>query len=347
MCFHFHENRLFFALKKVKDFMVRWARQGVEVGGRIFPLSKERILIAMSLRAILAISLIFCAGLFISYFFLAVSPPKTPLPSTQAKSAVEKTAERVDPAAGDFSEKDNAQLYVSMESVRSMVKGKQDILLIDVRSRDAFEKSRLPGSIRIPLYALKTKAFLKDKPLVLVSDGYPNRQLERTCRELRVAGFARLSILNGGLRYWLQKNGLIEGDVFASHEAIRLSAMEFFSQKDAPEWLVITVSPSATGPSQPLIPGALHLPWEGNPSKFATALKAIFDNRVKSPLTALLVCDESGEKYESIERAVQQVKIGKVFYLDGGVKAYQAFLEQQALLRQPRKEKLKRCATCP
>jgi rhodanese-related sulfurtransferase len=228
-----------------------------------------------------------------------------------------------------------------------MLKRKQDILFIDVRGREAFEKFRLPESIRIPIYALKTKAFLKDKPLVLVSEGYPNHELERTCRELRAAGFARLSILNGGLRYWLQQNGPIEGDAFAAHEVSRVPAIDFFSQKDAPEWLVVTVSPSAAGSSQPLIPGAMHLPWEGNPSKFASALKAITDNGVKSPRLSVLVCDESGDRYESIERAVQQAKIGKVFYLKGGMKSYQAFLEQQALLRQPRKEEVKRCATCP
>jgi rhodanese-related sulfurtransferase len=326
--------------------LIRCACRGMEVGGRLYLLVKERIMTAMSLRGILAISLIFCACLFISYFFLAVSPPKTPLPSTLEKSASEKTGERVDQAAGNSSEKDRAHLYVSMESVLSMLKRKQDILFIDVRGREAFEKFRLPGSIRIPLYALKTKAFLKDKPLVLVSEGYPNLALEQTCRELRVAGFAQLSILNGGLRYWQQRKGPIEGDAFASHEVNRIPAMDFFSQKDSPEWLVITVSPSAAEPSRPLIPGALHLPWEGNPSKFASGLKAIIDNRAKSPLLSVLVCDERGAQYESIERAVQQAQIGKVFYLQGGMEAYQTFLEQLALLRQPRKEEVQRCATC-
>jgi hypothetical protein len=96
-----------------------------------------------------------------------------------------------------------------------------------------------------------------------------------------------------------------------------------------------------------MIPGALHLPWEGNPTQFASALKAVVARKANSPLLSVLVCDESGARYESIERAVQQEDIGKVFYLDGGLEAYQAFLERQALLRQPGQEELKRCATCP
>ena len=87
----------------------------------------------MSLRGILAISLILCAGLFISYFFLAASPKKPLLTSTGEKSAFEKTGARVDQAAKDSSEKDNAHLYVSVESVRSMLKRKQDILFMVLR----------------------------------------------------------------------------------------------------------------------------------------------------------------------------------------------------------------------
>jgi rhodanese-related sulfurtransferase len=346
MCFRFHGNHLLFALKEVKDFMVRCARPGVKAGGRIFPLSKERIMTAMSLRSILAISLIFCAGLFISYFFLAVSPQKTPLPSTPEKSAVEKTGERVDPFARDSSEKDSAHLYVSMESVRSMLKRKQDILFIDVRGREAFEKFRLPGSIRIPLYALRTKSFLKDKALVLVHEGYPDLVLEQTSRELRAAGFANLSILNGGLRYWQQKNGPIEGDLFAAGEVSRIAPIVFFAHKDSGQWLVITVSSSAVESAEPPLPGARQLAWEGSPAKFASRLKALIANRANPALLSVLVCDESGVRYEEIDRAVQQEQIGKVFYLSGGMKGYAAFIEQQALLRQPDTEAVKRCATC-
>jgi len=251
------------------------------------------------------------------------------------------------PYLKDASEKDNAHLYISMESVLSMLKKKQDILFIDARDRGAFEKFRIPGSIHIPLYALKTKPFLKDKPLVLVSEGYPNFALEQTCKGLRDAGFTKTSILNGGLRYWIQKKGPIEGDAFAQNELSRLPPRDFFAQKDSPEWLVITVSRPAAGLSQALIPGAVHLPFEGNAPKFTSALNAIINSKARSPLLSVLVCDERGEKYESIDRAVRKEEICKVFYLKGGMEAYQAFLQQQALLGQPGKEEVKRCVNCP
>ena len=69
------------------------------------------------------------------------------------------------PPAASASGVDNAHLYLSMESVLAMLKRNQDIILVDVRHKEAFDKSRIAGSIHIPLHALKTKNFLKTKPL--------------------------------------------------------------------------------------------------------------------------------------------------------------------------------------
>jgi rhodanese-related sulfurtransferase len=242
---------------------------------------------------------------------------------------------------------DSGSLYVSAESVLPIKKSKQDILFVDVRDREAFDRFRIPGSIHIPLYALKTKTFLKDKPLVLVSEGYPNFALEQTCEGVRDAGFKRASILIGGLRSWMMKKGAIEGDLFAAQEVSRIPPKHFFAQKDSPGWLVIALSGSEAESSQPLIPGALHLPFEGNPSKFASSLKTLVNSKPGSPQLSILVCDERGEKYQSIERALQQEELNKVFYLKGGLEAYRAFLHQQALLGQPKKEEVRRCVNCP
>ena len=301
---------------------------------------------AISSRGILSINLWFCACLLISYFYPVLLAGTSSTQIMQCAEKVGRSRAYSTPYLKDASEKDNAHLHLSMESVLSMLKKRQEILFVDVRDREAFEKFRIPGSIHIPLYALKTKAFLKDKPLVLVSEGYPNFALEQTCKALRDAGFTKTSILNGGLRYWIQKKGPIEGDAFAQNELSRLSPRDFFAQKDSPEWLVITVSRSAAGSSQPLIPGAVHLPFEGNAPKFTSALNAIINSKARSPLLSVLVCDERGEKYESIDRAVRKEEICKVFYLKGGMEAYQAFLQQQALLGQPGKEEVKRCVNC-
>ncbi|MGE5838522.1 MAG: rhodanese-like domain-containing protein [Deltaproteobacteria bacterium] len=241
---------------------------------------------------------------------------------------------------------DSGTLYVTAENVLSMMKSKQDALLIDVRDRDAFDKLRIPGSIHIALYSLKTKAFLRNKPLVLVSEGYSDAALELTCRSMRDAGFTRAFILDGGLRSWTQKKGPVEGDALSVHQVSRVQPKHFVAQKDLRAWLVVAVSEDDVLSSPPLIAGTVYLPLRGDPKKFVSALKAIISRRTERLHLSVLICDESEGTYEGIERAVQQEEIEKVFYLKGGLTAYRALLQQQSLLVQRGKEEVKRCMNC-
>ena len=94
----------------------------------------------------------------------------------------------------------NPGLFISVESVLQQLKEKQHIVLVDVRDANDFEKFRIPGSLNIPFFALKTKTFLKKKSLVMINEGFSYSRLEQGCLRLRNAGFASVSILDGGLR---------------------------------------------------------------------------------------------------------------------------------------------------
>jgi hypothetical protein len=52
--------------------------------------------------------------------------------------------------------KRNPTFSISVESVRQKLKENQNILLVDIRKKDEFEKFSIPGSINIPLFAVKT-----------------------------------------------------------------------------------------------------------------------------------------------------------------------------------------------
>nr|WP_320192692.1 transglutaminase domain-containing protein [uncultured Desulfobacter sp.] len=54
-----------------------------------------------------------------------------------------------------------------LASAENFSKNKEEIILIDVRNHQQFEKFRIPGSINIPIFAIKTKLFLasnKNRP---------------------------------------------------------------------------------------------------------------------------------------------------------------------------------------
>lgn len=73
---------------------------------------------------------------------------------------------------------------------------------VDVRSAAAFEENRIPGSIRIPLFAVKTKGFLRTRSIVLVDEGAGSESLEEEVRKMRKMGFAHVTIWYGGLHAW-------------------------------------------------------------------------------------------------------------------------------------------------
>ncbi len=106
---------------------------------------------------------------------------------------------------------------ISVEAVLQKHKAKEDILLVDVRNSQEFKKFHIPGSMNIPLFALKTKGSLKSKPLVLINEGRSYKDLIAEGSTLSRAGFT-VSILEGGLWQWQQKKGPIEGGPLGRQE---------------------------------------------------------------------------------------------------------------------------------
>ncbi len=93
--------------------------------------------------------------------------------------------------------KHDPSLAISVEAVRYKLKRNQKLTLVDVRSRQDFERLHIPGSINIPLYAVKTKTYLKSAPVVLVNEGFRYVELENECRRL---ARARLQGVDSGRR---------------------------------------------------------------------------------------------------------------------------------------------------
>ena len=246
--------------------------------------------------------------------------------------------------------KRNPAFAISVESVLLKLKKKQEIVLIDVRNREEFEKFRIPGSINMPLFTIKTKGFLKSTPFVLINEGYYYGQLEQECKRLRDSGFTAVWILNGGLNAWRQKGAPLNGDIFAQKELKRMPPQVFFEEKNDENWLVIDVSKSESSEGRYLIPQAMAIPFGDDPEQFVSRIKRAMDRHEGNPLLSVLIFDEKGEQYERVEKLIQETGIRNVFYLKNGQKGYKTFLQRQALIWQPKEHStktLKKCASCP
>jgi rhodanese-related sulfurtransferase len=240
-------------------------------------------------------------------------------------------------------------LMVSVEDVLPGSKAKSERILVDVRPRHEFEKTRIPGSINIDLFAIKTKTFIKGQPIVLVAEGYRYRQLEEETRRLRRSGFM-VTILDGGLTKWGQTKGHIEGDAFAQRELNRVPPQVFFEERDYDHWVVMDATTAPLQGSGRLIPGSVPLASSTDGKELGRQMKAVIARNKIGPFPLFLIFDECGESYERIERLVLSSGIPDVYFLQGGINGYRSFLEQQASLLDSEDKPVKRvgrCPTCP
>ena len=85
-----------------------------------------------------------------------------------------------------------------------------DCVWIDVRSPDRFQKVRIPKSLNLPLYAVKTNSILRECPLVLIGNGDFDGPLLTEAMVLEKAGYREVKVLKGGIRAWEQVEGPLE-----------------------------------------------------------------------------------------------------------------------------------------
>jgi rhodanese-related sulfurtransferase len=253
-----------------------------------------------------------------------------------------------DPLSAVHLRKRNGSYAISVESVRHKLKEKQDILLVDARNKEEFETFSIPGSVNIPLFAIKTKSFLKEKSLVLINEGYNYDELERACEDLRESGFT-VWVLRGGLYFWKEKGGRLKGDPFAQKELNKMPPSVFFTERDAETWRVIDVSSPENREANAIIPQAISVPFSGNETEFISALSKIIATRNNNQNLSFLICNEKGEEYARIEKLIQNAGL-YAFFLKGGIKGYEDFLERQATIKQAKHSKsttIEECSTCP
>lgn len=228
--------------------------------------------------------------------------------------------------------KRNPALAISAESVLKRLEKREEITLVDVRRREEYEKFHIPGSIHIPLFAVKTKAFLKTKPLVLINEGHSYSQLERECELLRRSGFTAW-VLSGGLNYWRVAGAPLTGDLFARQELNRMEPRDFYREKDYANWLIINAAASKSADAYPLISKSIAIPQVKDEKEFNRSLKRAIEKPGHRPLVTVLIFDEKGEKYDEIEKLVPKAYLKNIFFLKGGLEAYRKFVKNQSIYR--------------
>lgn len=217
-----------------------------------------------------------------------------------------------------------------------------DLVVVDTRSAADFRRVRIPGSINLPAKALTTKAYLKDKPILLVGRTGRGSELEPICEELRAAGSARVAVIEGGLSYWAHQGGALTGR--GRHEVDRMSPADFTREMSAGGWLLIDVSTSSPASSSlPKLPkpsassgeprteaaalGIQEVPFETAKQFRADIETAIANHPGAAPF--VLLTNRDGKNYDRIARELEPLAIEHLYFLTGGLDGYRRYKEHQ------------------
>lgn len=219
-------------------------------------------------------------------------------------------------------------LYLGPEAAGKVVENPDGVTWVDVRSAEAYGRSRIPGSLQIPLYAVKTKGFLRNQRVVMVDEGYGSFALEEECRKLRELGFSDLSIWYGGLNAWRQLGGKLDGD--GELGIYRVPPIALHDIAYSADWLVVDIDGDATNG----VEESVAIPFDASmKERFVSALNSAIEAR---PQTAsVLIATDTGENYGAIAETAGKVN-AFVFYLEGGWAAGQVHQQMMGAARHSR-----------
>jgi rhodanese-related sulfurtransferase len=120
----------------------------------------------------------------------------------------------------------------------------EDLVLVDVRSADEWQGTRIPGSLNLRPQEVKVREALRGRMVLLVEQGWNDRRLERVCRDLRARGWAFVAILDGGVAGWLAAGRPVEGTGQGRDQLREIAAAEYLSVRADTDRVVVDAAPT-------------------------------------------------------------------------------------------------------
>jgi len=244
-------------------------------------------------------------------------------------------------------EQHEASFAISPDAVFYKLKQKQKITIIDVRNPENFERLHIPGSLNIPLHAVKTKAFLKSFPVVLINEGFHYSPLLSECRQLVDLGF-KVFILDGGLPAWKRIGSRLVGDPFARQDMKTVSPRVFLREKDFENTLVIDISAVQTETARQLLPYSRHIPVSAESDEWFRRVNLVISDHKNQPFLSVVVVSETGDGYGRANKILADQSVN-AFFLQSGVAGYKKYLADLMLSWQSKDSRIKtnrKCRIC-
>jgi rhodanese-related sulfurtransferase len=103
-----------------------------------------------------------------------------------------------------------AMKTITTDELKALKDQNSDLTLVNTLASDAFQKTKIPGSINVPLEnddfvaRVEKEAHGKDRPIVVYCASQQCNSSEKAARKLESAGFSAVSRYTGGAAAWQQ-----------------------------------------------------------------------------------------------------------------------------------------------
>ena len=238
--------------------------------------------------------------------------------------------------------------WSTVVTAKELIRRNSDAVFIDVRPLEDFQKCHIPQSLNVPAFAIKTKAFLKEKPLILVNEGYDFHELNSRLVQLKERNFENVRILAGGIVGWQQAGGSVTGDIFAAKKLAYVPPQKYFPNRNYADIKVFEISSMKGDATEyELFPQAAIVPlMKKHAAREALAVSSLANRDSARTLYALIIGNPdaiSGNEGGFIEKIDCPV-----FFLDGGRAGYADFIDRQVKMwRKANTLTGRGCPTCP
>jgi rhodanese-related sulfurtransferase len=183
---------------------------------------------------------------------------------------------------------------------------KGEVLVVDTREQGRYDQAHIPQSHNERAFAIKTRLEWRNRPLILVDEGYAPEALLGDLVTLRQRGFTRVQVLAGGLAAWARHDLPLSGTRTGAVAIAQVAAADFTRAAATTGWRIFD--------------------WDN-----AAARSQLLEQITKDVRSPFLVVAAAEASYAEVERSVsRQNHAARLYYLKGGASQLVAFQKLQA-----------------
>jgi rhodanese-related sulfurtransferase len=102
---------------------------------------------------------------------------------------------------------------ITREQLKRKIDAREDFVLIDVLSRESYQREHLPGAVNIPVNEVNEESVArlpKDKDIVVYCGSFECMASSMAARKIEELGFTRVIDFEGGIADWKEAGYPVE-----------------------------------------------------------------------------------------------------------------------------------------